>query len=99
MTLAARLFKYFDHTRAPSCSWLISTGNRLTTPNQMIVIGEAALRTVIQSYLGHYHHERKHQGRGSQLIVPESGMKNQRGLVVRRERLGGLLSYYHREAA
>jgi putative transposase len=67
--------------------------------NQMIVIGEAALRTVIQSYLTHYHHERNHQGLGNQLIVPESGMEKQCGLVVRRERLGGLLSYYHREAA
>jgi transposase InsO family protein len=67
--------------------------------NQMIVIGEAALRSVIQSYLVHYHHERNHQGLGNQLIVPESGMEYQRGLVVRRERLGGLLSYYHREAA
>jgi putative transposase len=67
--------------------------------NQMIVIGEAALRSVIQSYLVHDYHERNHQGLGNQLIVPESGMENQRGLVVRRERLGGLLSYYHREAA
>jgi putative transposase len=67
--------------------------------NQMIVIGEAALRTVIQSYLVHYHHERNHQSLGNQLIVPESGMENQRGLVVRRERLGGLLSYYHRAVA
>jgi putative transposase len=67
--------------------------------NQMIVIGEAVLRTVIQSYLTHYHHERNHQGLGNQLIVPESGMEKQCGVVVRRERLGGLLSYYHREAA
>jgi putative transposase len=67
--------------------------------NQIIVIGEASLRYVIQSYLTHYHHERNHQGFGNQLIVPEPGMGSQSGLVVRRERLGGLLSYYHREAA
>jgi putative transposase len=67
--------------------------------NQMIVIGEAALRYIIQSYLTHYHHERNHQGLGNLLIVPEPGMGSQRGSVVRRERLGGLLSYYHREAA
>jgi hypothetical protein len=63
------------------------------------VIGEGSLSCVIRSYLTHYHHERNHQGLGNQLIVPESGVENQRGLVVRRERLGGLLSYYHREAA
>jgi putative transposase len=67
--------------------------------NQMIVIGEAALRTVIQSSLTHDHHERNHQGLGHQLIVPESGMEKPCGLVVRRERLGGLLSYDYREAA
>jgi Integrase core domain/Homeodomain-like domain len=67
--------------------------------NPMIVIGEGSLRYVIRSYLTHYHHERNHQGLGNQLIVPESGMEHQRGLVVRRERLSGLLSYYHREAA
>jgi putative transposase len=66
---------------------------------QMIVIGEASLRSVIQSYLAHYHHERNHQGFGNQLIVPESSIEHSRGFVVRRERLGGLLSYYHREAA
>jgi putative transposase len=67
--------------------------------NQMIVIGEAVLHSVIQSYLAHDHHERNHQGLGNQLMVPESGIEHQRGFVVRRERLGGLLSYYHREAA
>jgi putative transposase len=67
--------------------------------SQMIVIGEAALRYAIQSYLIHYHHERNHQGLGNQLIVPEPGMGSRCGAVVRRERLGGLLSYYHREAA
>jgi putative transposase len=66
---------------------------------QMIVIGEASLRAVIQSYLAHYHHERNHQGLGNQLIVAEPGMEHQRGAVVRRKRLGGLLSYYHRKAA
>jgi putative transposase len=67
--------------------------------NQMIMIGEAALRYTIQSYLIHYHHERNHQGLGNQLIVPEPGMGSRCGSVIRRERLGGLLSYYHREAA
>jgi putative transposase len=67
--------------------------------DQIIVIGEAALRYAIQSYLLHYDHERNHHGLGNQLIVPEPDMKSRRGSVVRRERLGGLLSYYPREAA
>jgi putative transposase len=50
---------------------------------QTIIIGEAALRTAIQSYLIHYHHERNHQGLGNQLIVPEPGMGSRCGSVVR----------------
>jgi Integrase core domain len=34
--------------------------------NQMIMVGEAALRYVIPSYLTYYHHERNHQGLGNQ---------------------------------
>jgi putative transposase len=66
---------------------------------QMIVIGEASLHYVVQSYLAHYHHERNHQGLHNQLITPEPGIGSQSGQVVRRERLAGLLAYYHREAA
>ena len=42
--------------------------------------------------------ERNHQGLDNQLIVRED-VGGQTGPVVRRKRLGGLLSYYHREAA
>jgi putative transposase len=66
---------------------------------QMIVIGEASRRYVIQSYLTHDHHERNHQGVHNQLIVPEPGIGSQDGQVVRRERLAGLLAYYYREVA
>jgi transposase InsO family protein len=67
--------------------------------NRMIVIGEASLRHVIRSYLAHYHTERNHQGLDNQLIEPAVEVGGQAGHVVRQKRLGGLLSYYHREAA
>ena len=66
---------------------------------QMLMLGERALSYAIQQYLAHYHHERNHQGLDNQLIAREGGVNCQTGPVVRRERLGGLLSYYHREAA
>jgi hypothetical protein len=65
----------------------------------MSVIGEASLGYVIQSYPTHYHHERNHQGLNNQLIAPALGLEDQCGPMVRRGRLGGLLSYYYREAA
>ena len=69
------------------------------TLNQMVIVGERALYYVIYQYLTHYHTERNHQGLDNRLIAPEGGGGCQTGPVVRRDRLGGLLSYYHREAA
>ena len=67
--------------------------------HQMLLLGERSLHYVLQQYLAHYHSERNHQGLGNQLITAEPGLPRHRGQVVRRERLGGLLSYYYQEAA
>jgi putative transposase len=66
---------------------------------RMVVLGERVLYYTIQQYLAHYHHERNHQGLSNQLIIPEPDLGSHSGQVRRRERLGRLLSYYHREAA
>src|SRR6266446_5356273 len=66
---------------------------------QMVILGERALYYTIQQYLVHYHAERNHQGLTNQLIAPEPGLGSRSGQVRRRERLGGLLSYYYRDAA
>jgi putative transposase len=67
--------------------------------DRMVMLGEPALSYVIHQYMAHYHIERNHQGLDNQLIAREGGVGGQTGHVVRRARLGGLLSYYHREAA
>ena len=66
---------------------------------QMVMLGQHTLYDAIQQYLVHYHTERNHQGLDNQLIGREGTIGCQTGPVERRERLGGLLSYYHREAA
>jgi putative transposase len=66
---------------------------------QMLMLGERFLYHVIRHYLAHYHTERTHQGLGNQLITPEPAQRDQGGVVVRRDRLGGLLCYYYRDAA
>ena len=64
---------------------------------RMVFVGERHLRRAIDEYVEHYHIERPHQGLANELIyeVPECC----EGPVHRRERLGGMLSSYYREAA
>jgi transposase InsO family protein len=66
---------------------------------QMLLLGQESLHVVLSQYLVPYHQERNHQGLGNRLIAPEPNGGRQRGPVRRRQRLGGLLSYYYREAA
>jgi hypothetical protein len=55
------------------------------------------LRRVLDEFVAHYHRERNHQGLGNALIAPAPRIRE--GTHVRcRERLGGLLRYYHRAA-
>jgi len=66
---------------------------------RMIFFGETALRQAVTAYLGHYHRERNHQGLGNKLIESGDEVDQARGDIECRERLGGLLRYYHRAAA
>ena len=66
----------------------------------MILFGEVSLWHVLNEYVDHYHRERNHQGKGNVLLFPVVGQGSEReGLTQCRERLGGLLKYYHRDAA
>jgi hypothetical protein len=51
-----------------------------------------------REYLAHYHEEGTHQRLGGQLIVSPANL-NHPGPLVCRQRLGGLLRFYHRKAA
>jgi putative transposase len=67
--------------------------------DRMILFGEGSLRRAIQEFVGHYHHERNHQGLGNRLIMEEEFCGGSSGAIQRRQRLGGMLNYYYREAA
>src|SRR5438552_1822554 len=66
---------------------------------QMIFFGEDSLRKAIREFVAHYHMERNHQGLHNRLIVPMGTIGRASGTVRKRERLGGLLNFYCREAA
>ena len=67
--------------------------------NRMIFFGEKSLRKALTEFTAHYHEERNHQGLGNSIIEPGSEVGQMEGDIHRRERLGGVLSYYYREAA
>jgi len=69
--------------------------------SKLILFGEASLRRTLREYVVHYHVERNHQGKDNVLLFPVAtkAMNHGDGSVGCKERLGGLLKYYHREAA
>jgi len=67
--------------------------------NKMILFGERHLRHVVSEYVEHYNTDRPHQGIGNRRINEPTAPPPQDGPVLCRERLGGLLKSYYREAA
>ena len=65
--------------------------------NHFVVLGEKHLNHIVREYMAHYHEERPHQALGNE---PPTGLQLVHdGEVVCRERLGGLLKHYYRDAA
>ena len=67
--------------------------------DRMILFGEASLRRALRAYVIHYHTELNHQGVGNRLLEPLARVGSTNDPIHRRERLGGMLNYYYREAA
>jgi len=71
--------------------------------SSLILFGENSLPRAVSNYLDHFHHERNHQGKGNLLLFPggaaASPSPTQPSTIRCRERLGGLLKYYHSHAA
>jgi transposase InsO family protein len=66
--------------------------------SRMIFLSHGSLRYALTQFVTHYHRERNHQGLENRLLRPLSAVRAS-ATVKRRERLGGMLSYYHCEAA
>src|SRR5262249_53599190 len=66
--------------------------------DRMVLLGECHLQAAVREFVRHYHEERPHQGLKNELIAPKMPMIGT-GQVECRERLGGLLKFYYREAA
>lgn len=87
---------------SPNCNALAerfvgSVRRELT--DRMIFVGVASLDHALREFSAHYNAERNHQGVGNELIAPRSPVGSVHGRLERRERLGGLLSFYVCRAA
>jgi hypothetical protein len=67
--------------------------------NRMIFFGENSLRRALKEFAEHYHTERNHQGLENNIIDFQGETDSTSGPVQCRERLGGMLNYYYRDAA
>jgi transposase InsO family protein len=66
--------------------------------SRIVPLGEHHLRAAVRAFMDHYHEERPHQGLGNEIIARKTTLI-ETGPVRGRERLGGVLKFYHRAAA
>jgi len=67
--------------------------------DRMIFLGKRQLQYSINEYMRHYHAERNHQGVDNRLLSRQDCPGGTSGTINRRQRLGGLLSFYYRKCA
>jgi hypothetical protein len=69
--------------------------------DHFVIFGHRHLRHLLREFCTHYHGERFHQALGGQLIRSAAADNENAmgGTIHCRPRLGGLLNFYHREAA
>jgi hypothetical protein len=60
---------------------------------------DTSLQHAIRQFMAHYHIERNHQGIENRLLQPVPATALPHHPIQRRQRLGGMLNYYHRAAA
>jgi putative transposase len=89
--------------RSPNLNAHLETWNRSIEEEclaKLILFGEPALRHALTHYVQRYHEERNHQGKDNLILFPAAADRIGRaaGKIQTRERLGGMLKFYHREA-
>ena len=79
--------------------WILSIKSEVIS--ELLFFSEESLQRVLREYTIHYHQERNHQGKDNRLLFPSDGNKTEshKSRIKCRSRLGGVLKYYHKEAA
>lgn len=77
--------------------WVLSVKTECL--DQMILFSERSLAHVLENYISYHQHQRNHQGLGNVIPFPDPRVQCKEGGIAKSERLGGLLNFYHRQAA
>ena len=69
--------------------------------SRIVPFGEEGLRRALNEFVPHYHKERNHQGKDNLLLFPSAEPSSLPGgdAIECKQRLGGMLKYYYRQAA
>jgi putative transposase len=67
--------------------------------DRIVPLSEKRLRRAVREYVEHYHGERHHQELGGELVTANKTAGRLEGRVTCRERRGGTLNVYYRQAA
>lgn len=87
--------------RAPNCNAYAERFVRSVKEeclNRIVPLGERHLRKTLHEFAAHYHRERNHQGLANELIERPAAQRPT-GVIHRRQRVGGILSFNYRSAA
>ena len=87
--------------RAPDCNafaerWVLTIKSECL--RRMIFFGVGSLRMALTEFVAHYHTEGNHQSLGNSIIEPGREVARDNGTILRHDRLGGILRYYHHAA-
>jgi putative transposase len=79
--------------------WVRSTKQECLS--KLILFGENSLRRALAEFVEHFHAERNHQRKDNVLLFPavDEQQNVAVGTIACRERLGGILRFYYRQAA
>lgn len=90
-----RLPPYSPNMNAFAERWVQSIKSECL--ERLILFGRSSLERAVQQYVAHYNCERTHQGKNNAVLISESLPVDPDSPIEVTHRIGGLLSYYHRQ--
>ncbi len=92
-----RLPPYSPNLNIYAERWVLSVKSEILSG--LVICGEDGPRRALSAFVEHFHEERNHQGKDNVILFPTRDHAHDVGQVKCKQRLGGLLKFYYRDAA